>query len=680
MAFFNEWRNTNEFRKEAEKFLKYRTYIDYPEGTYEFDQYWDEQEYLCTHGMTNSVGQRICGHHYFYLNFCQIYNKTEKRITFPDFWDTDAWVFEELEEAKKAGENICVVKARQKGGSLKFITLPLKEFYFHRESISYIAAYIEDKANRAWEMMEHMANHLDEHTDWRKTKKPFRKDFWKAQFSETISGREFLRGFKSEIHKLTLKQSPAQGVGGAIDSFIYDEAGLAPTLKKTFEYIDPATYDGSKKTGTIVFLGSVGELNDCQGLKEIFYNPTAYSFRAFENIWDDGKSGTNCGLFIPEHYSLKGFIDEWGNSQLEAAKEYCERKRIEAKKRNPENYRLYISQRPFSPEEAFAQRTVSFFPIQAIDNEITKLQQASEFGMTVELIEDEAGRIKHTLNTRHVPIMEFPLKADTNKEGAVVIYDPPKPDAPWGTYFAGVDPVQNKKTTTSDSLASCYIIKRKIAKEGTVEYERVVACYTGRYDDPVKTNEIMEKLIRYYNAQALVEIDVTSFVEHMIARKMQRHLIQKGNIAIIQEMNLNTSVHTPYGIAGTTKTQDLIFEMMSDFLKEIQHKVFDKDTGEVTQIITGVQQIRDIMLLTELREWHPDLNVDRIMAFGYALFAATAHAQHIPMYEKDQLDFVNENMDIIKNMHKSAFKNTNFLGKNNKTTTGAFRQPFKNIR
>jgi hypothetical protein len=680
MAFFNEWKNTHEFRKEAEKFIKYKTYIDYPEGTYQFDKYWDDQERLCTEGMTNSLGQHISGYHYFYLNFAQIYNKTLKRITFPDFWDTDAWVFDELQQAKQNGENICVVKARQKGGSLKFITLPLREFYFNRESISYVAAFIEDKANRAWEMMEHMANHLDEHTDWRKNKLPFRKDFWKAQFMETINGRQYFRGYKSELHKITLKQNPAQGVGGAIDSFVYDEAGLAPTLKKTFEYIDPATYDGSKKTGTIVLLGSVGELSDCQDLKEIFYNPRAYGFRQFENTWDEEKKGTKCGLFIPEYYSLKGFIDENGNSQIEAAKAYCEEKRIEAKKRNPENYRLYISQRPFTPAEAFAQRSVSYFPVQQIDNEITRIQQAGEFGMTVELYIDPAGNIKHKLDTRQTPIMELELKADSNKEGAVVLYEPPKSDAPWGTYFAGVDPVQNKKTTTSESLASCFIVKRKVAVDGNIEYEKVVASYTGRYEDPVKTNEIMELLIRYYNAQALVEIDVTSFVEHMIARKMQKHLIQKSSIALVQEFNLNSNVHTPYGIAGTRKTQDVIFEMMSEFLREEQHKIFDKDTGEVVKLLTGVNQIRDIMLLTEFREWHPDMNVDRIMAFGYALLAATSFAQHIPMYEKTTNDYVKENMEIIKNFTKSAFKTTSFLNNSENGNFKVLKQPFKNIR
>lgn len=678
--FCNEWRNTNEFRKEAIKFEKFGYYVDYPEGTYEFDKYWDIQEKYINEGITNSIGQSISGTHYLYLNFCRIYDKSKKKIDFPEFWDTDAWVFSEYEEAQEAGEHMVVLKARQKGLSLKSVVIPLKKFYFQRASMNYIGSYVEDKANRAWEMLEHMSSHLDDHTDWRKSKSPVRKDFWKAQFKETIQGREYLRGFKSELHKLSFKQNIAGGVGGAVSSFLLDEAGLHPYLVKSVTYIDPATYDGSLRTGILMVVGSVGELDDSEGLKELFYKPKDYGFRAYPNNWEEDRKGTYCGMFIPEYYSLKGFIDEEGNSKLEEAKEWCIEQRQKKKKQSPENYRLYISQKPFTPSEAFAQRKDSIFPIQLIDQEILRITEEGLFGTPVELKENNENRIYHTLDTFRRPIMKFPIDADTNKEGAVVIYDFPQENAPWGMYFAGVDPVQNKKTTTSSSLACCVIMKRRIVKDGVIEPEKLVAIYTGRYDDPIKTNEEMERLIRFYNAQALVEVNVTSFVEHMIARKHQRFLLRKDNIPLIQEMQLNTNVHSPYGVTGTKKTTDMLLDMIIDFLNEEHQKIFDNETGKLVKTVRGVNKIRDIMLLTEFREWREELNVDRVMAFGYALMAASANAQHVPMYEKDQLDYVKQNKEIIKKIRNLPFKNSTFLQTDGKQVFNLKNSPFKHIR
>lgn len=681
MAFFNQWCNTSEFRQEAAKFLKYGYYIEYPEGTYEYDKYWDEQEYLIENGMTNSAGQYICGLYYFYLNFVMIYNKAKKKLTFPDFWDTDAWVFDEMNQATIDGEHLCIVKARQKGGSLKSIVLPFKRFYFNRYSINYIAAFIEDKADRAWEMMVHMANHLDQHTAWKKNKSPEKTDYWKARFKENIGGKEQWAGFMSEMHKLTLKQNPAYGVGGAIDTFLYDEAGLAPTLSKTVKYVDPACSDGSIRTGTMIIVGSVGELKDCQDLKKLFYSPENDGFRKYENIWDEKATGTYCGLFIPEYYSLKGFIDEEGNSKLEEAKAWCEAQREIKRRSDPEDYRLYISQHPFSPEEAFAQRRESNFPVQLIDREMQRIESEGDFGTVVELEYNEEGNVYHKLDTKRTPIREFPVKASTDKRGATIIYEFPK-DKKLGVYFAGVDTVKNIKTTTSVSLASVYIYKRKILRNGQIEPDGIVACYTGRFDDPVTHNEEMEKLIEFYNAQALVEVNVSSFVEHMIRKRKQKYLLRKSDVALINEMNFNQSTHTVYGITATPASNQKLIELIIEYLKESQDTVFDETTGEVIKTVKGVDRIRDYMALYEMREYVEDLNVDRMMALGYALMAGRSQAQHFDLsVQTDKLDYVEENKRI-----NSKVVNTAFSGYNkgaiffNNPELVKYKTPFRNLK
>ena len=63
--------NTIEFSREAQHFLKYGFYTNALEGTYMYDDYWEEQRKRCLEGYTSN-GVRITGLHYFYLNFYQI--------------------------------------------------------------------------------------------------------------------------------------------------------------------------------------------------------------------------------------------------------------------------------------------------------------------------------------------------------------------------------------------------------------------------------------------------------------------------------------------------------------------------------------------------------------------------------------------------------------------------------
>ena len=48
--------------------------------------------------------------------------------------------------------------------------------------------------------------------------------------------------------------------------------------------------------------------------ESMFYNPEAYNIYAFDNVWDEGSSGTTCGFFHPSFQNLVGFMDKDGNS------------------------------------------------------------------------------------------------------------------------------------------------------------------------------------------------------------------------------------------------------------------------------------------------------------------------------------------------------------------------------
>ena len=72
---------------------------------------------------------------------------------------------------------------------------------------------------------------------------------------------------------MSFEKSATKGVGGPCRMFFYEEAGIAPTLDTTFEFIRPALNAGDITTGLFIAAGSVGKLKDCEPLKELTLNP-----------------------------------------------------------------------------------------------------------------------------------------------------------------------------------------------------------------------------------------------------------------------------------------------------------------------------------------------------------------------------------------------------------------------
>lgn len=211
-----KWSKTKEFQESGLYFKKNGRYCDYIPGSPSFEDFWDAEEYKIKHGMINSDGHYICGRMYSYLNYGIIYDKKKKELVLPDFWDSDAYFWIEETKSELRGLKFGGTKARQRGYSLKGGHRVILQFYHVPNSISYVGSFIEDKAAKFWEMVEANARHLDAHTPWHKNKTPSTKDFWKAQVLITEdTGKKTFKGFMSEFHKVTFKQSPSSGVGGA---------------------------------------------------------------------------------------------------------------------------------------------------------------------------------------------------------------------------------------------------------------------------------------------------------------------------------------------------------------------------------------------------------------------------------------------------------------------------------
>lgn len=654
------------WNEQAKSFNQNQYYCSAVKNSRDYIKFWNNEKTKCDiyggviyRHESEGLDFFVPGPYYFYLNYCPIFEKIKKIEQFPDIWDSDYHFFLYISLCLLEGKHSIVLKKRQAGYSFKHGAILVLNTWFGKRQTNKIFAFKNDYVEATWNFISQYRNHLNRFTGWIRNFSPDKTLDWWQRVEVRENAKKVWKGSFNILKGFTTKDDPAKGVSGG-NSFVYgEESGINSGLGKTHEYLLPAVRMGRISTGLIMYSGSVGELDDCVPLKEMFYKCEPNGFRPVENIWDTEYKGSTCGFFVPEYWNHEDCMDDWGNSDVVKAKEICEILREEAKQKSPEQYRLYISQHPYSPAEAFAIRTESRFPLHLIEAEMNSIKMENKYGTIVELHEEKDGKIKHTLHTRNRQILDFPVKQDSNKEGAIVIYDFPESNTPWGLYFAGVDPVRDLKTEYSVSLASCYIVKRSVERAGFIEPERVVACYTGRFDDPELTHDTMCKLIQFYNASALVENDVDTFIRYMMNKKKQKHLISKKDLAILHDLNLNVKTHAIYGLTGTMGVANRLLQTIIDYLKEEYTKIYDEKTGELVQILRGVNYTKDFMLLKEMSEWRKGLNTDRLKAFGYALMAAQSHSTHYGFKQRaeseEEYDYVKENLEINKDYVRSPF-------------------------
>lgn len=675
-------RDTHLWRIPADTFRQKGQYCPYVKNSLEFIKFWEKEKEKCRFTGGVIVNDRfIPGIMYFYLNYIQINDKVKAKLDFPDIWDSDLHFFLYILLCKLTGQHAVVVKTRQRGYTLKHMAILINNLWFGSSQVNKILSYDKKYVKDAWNYLEDYRNFLNTHTGWYRNFSPDSTLNWQQRVEMKTANKKVYKGNMSIIKGVTTEKSPTSGVGGKQDLVYIEEAGVNPTLDKTLSYLLPAVKLGSITTGLVMLSGSVGELDQCEPLKKIMYDPETYGFRSVENIWDEGRMGTKCGFFMSECWSYAGAIDEDGNSLIEKAMDFIKEERKRERKKDPEGYRRFCSQHPLSIDEAFAWREESIFPLDKVLRQISRVNDSGDHGMCVELDYNEHGRLYHKLSNK-TPVRDFPIKSNTIKEGVIVMWEPPEDNPSWGTYFAGIDPVIEGKSTTSESLFSIYIYKNlvEVTKEkgGQVTKEltgdKIVACWCGRYDDVNRTNEVAEMLIEYYNAYTVVEANVDSFIKHMISRKKQKYLARKDDLPFLKEISANKSFYGDYGVKMTQTVKTYIFNTIIEYLKE-EIDIRRNNAGEELGKVFGVERIKDVMLLKEMALYNDKLNVDRLISFGLVLSLAKSRQVNGLIIKRNDIKVTKEDPSkyvVVKSpfrhiggdaysqertIHRSAFRN-----------------------
>lgn len=691
---FNE--SSKIFNEEGRKFQKQGYYCAAPIKTKDFIAYWNDQKAKCRNGIIVKDGDQkwyVTRDYYMWLNFLPIYDKEEKRFDFAKVRDAQYHMalYEHLAELH--WKHAIILKKRQIASSYFHMAKLLNQYWFEEGAVLKIGASLKDYINEkgSWKFLNEYKNFLNEHTAWYRPAEPDKVGAWQQQIKVRIGGRDTYKGLKSTINLYSFEKDPTHGVGGPVTYFFHEEAGIAPKMDDTYGFMKPALKSGHMITGQFIAAGSVGDLDQCEPMKEYILHPEENGFYGVESslIDKDGTIGIT-GLFIPEQWSMPPYIDQWGNSKVEEALEALEKEFEKMKKDlDPAAYQLTVSQQPRCIEEAFATRKVSVFPPHLVARQMQRIQDKEYSVEYLDLSRNAEGKIVDK-PSRKIPIMEFPISKKTeDKEGVICIYERPHKDPPFGMYYASVDPVGEGKTTTSESLCSIYVYKNPVEVikddgngrvKNEIERDMIVASWCGRFDDLNKTHERLELLIEWYNAWTVVENNVALFIQYMISKKKQRYLVPKDMILFLKDIGANRNVFQEYGWKNVgTLFKGTVLSYGIEFLKEeLDHET--KENGDIVKTIYGAERIPDIMLLREMQAYRDGLNVDRLVAF--CALIAFAKVQQSNRGLTKRVEVTKENLDNSQKFSKLNWSPFRHIG-GSKGNSGDNRPPrnaFKNMR
>ena len=683
-----------KFNEEAKKFTKEGYYCDAPFRSKDFTTYWEDQKNKCRVGVLYKDGDKhwyLTRDYYMWLNFLPIFDKEEKHYGFAKVRDAQYHMAMYEIIAELNHQHVAILKKRQIASSYFHMGKIINQYWFEEGSICKVGASLKDFINDkgSWKFLDEYKTFLNEHTAWYRPSNPEKVLLWQQQIEVKVNNRKTARGLKSKIQGGSFEKNATTGVGGPCTYFFHEEAGIAPKMSDTYEYLRPAMSSGMMTTGMFIAAGSVGDLQQCNPLKEMILNPAANDIYSVEtNLMDaDGTIGM-AGLFIPEQHSMPPYIDKYGNSLVEdAVKAIIEERSRWKNELNGEQFQLRISQKPMNIAEAFAYRKASIFPQGVLTRQQKRIEEKEYPYELIELDRDETGIFAK--RTNKLPISKFPVdKKQIDKTGTIVVWERPIKSPEFGAYYASIDPVSEGKTTTSDSLCSIFVYKNatevtRTTAAGDVEQflekDKVVAAWCGRFDDINKTHERLELIIEWFNAWTIVENNISLFIQHMIARKKQRYLVPKQQILFLKDLGSNRTVYQEYGWKNTgTLFKSHLISYAIEFLRE----VIDEETdinGVVTNQTLGVSRVPDPMLIKEMLAYYPGLNVDRLVAFG-ALVAFVKIQQSNRGYSKRRESEGKSlvNSEKIGKLKYSPFKN---LGRSNTSNSNRpKRSGFKNYK
>lgn len=625
------------FRQPALHFLKHGCYTFLKPNSNpnsEFRRHWDEEQRRCYEGyVRESDGEWVTGFNYWFMNYCPMMvnkliegrKKAIRTEAFPFFFEGIYWRFHYLWQARESGKHAIELAKRgcAKSYSLAAImshNLILGESEESKRRVitvltAYQKEYLKDDKDGTLSKFKPSINFSFSNT-------PFPHLMLKNSPNEM----SWQMGYKDEygIEKGSLNQvlavsakDDSEKLRGKRGWILFEEMGSFKGLLSLYDITRKSVEDGDYTFATMYLVGTAAESeSDFSSAKTLLYNPDGYNILSVDNVFDRPKQGKpKFGFFFPSYVNRAGCYNKDGVSDVVKALIEILIARYKAKySADPKSVLRVIAEDPITPAEAIIKVKAAYFPITALTERLSQLDQdvhAYDDVYVGKLVQNSNG-VEFT-PTSDVPIRKFGVENDT--PGAVEIFEMPEKDrsgkVPHTRYIIGHDPVNNDQAESS-SLSSTFVLD--------LWTDKIVAEYTGRQAFADDNYEIVRLLCLFYNAKCLYESNKKGIFAYFSKMNCTHLLADTPEFLrdkqLIKYSNFGSNAK---GVNASAAINAYANNLIRDWLMKpvtiIQN--IDGEDQEVT--VYNLNFLRNRALIEELIAFNPEINVDRIRALGMVM-------------------------------------------------------------
>lgn len=596
----------------------------------------------------------ITGGHYNFLNYTRMertdessvivteHGATAKKIySFPSFIDAQFWTWQIIEFCRRNGLHLIIDKTRRGGFSYIMAADSSNEVNLSKHKVVIHVAADNKYLIKQGGLSDFAVNNLK----FFEEKTPFKRGIYSPTTDSFKLGYRMKNGveaddsWSSSLLSVSANNNPDCAIGKDAVTIKVEELSTMQNFDEFMNVTEPTMTVGTRTTGTLMAWGTATAAN-MQIFEQNFYNPRAFGFMAFENVFDNDARNEVCGFFKSYAWGLEGEIDgvkgfdEDGNSNLRIGLKLAARERIEKKKtaKTFAEYLNYLGQRALFPAESFSSASENIFSSEALNKFEDKLRvdNSYKFYTDGELFEDGTKKIYFKSNARirienpdmktYDYIQGVPRRGNEDPHGCIRVWFAPEYEETYindrlirsilpGTYVAVYDPVgidkDKKEITDRHSHNSIFVIEMPRERNGFKP--KLCAAYYGRTEQLEEADEKFYRLCKWYNCigTGLVEINRGETVSNFRKWKATKYLGYEP--LYVWDSAVKEKVSTSYGYnigSGPKKLDGL--RLLKEFLYEVIGK------NEFGEDIYVFERFLDYQTILELKKFNAEGNFDRI--------------------------------------------------------------------
>ena len=596
----------------------------------------------------------ITGGHYNFLNYTRMertdessvivteHGATAKKIySFPSFIDAQFWTWQIIEFCRRNGLHLIIDKTRRGGFSYIMAADSSNEINLSKHKVVIHVAADNKYLIKQGGLSDFAVNNLK----FFEEKTPFKRGIFSPTTDSFKLGYRMKNGveaddsWSSSLLSVSANNNPDCAIGKDAVTIKVEELSTMQNFDEFMNVTEPTMTVGTRTTGTLMAWGTATAAN-MQIFEQNFYNPRAFGFMAFENVFDNDARNEVCGFFKSYAWGLEGEIDgvkgfdEDGNSNLRIGLKLAARERIEKKKtaKTFAEYLNYLGQRALFPAESFSSASENIFSSEALNKFEDKLRvdNSYKFYTDGELFEDGTKKIYFKSNARirienpdmktYDYIQGVPRRGNEDPHGCIRVWFAPEYEETYigdrlirsilpGTYVAVYDPVgidkDKKEITDRHSHNSIFVIEMPRERNGFKP--KLCAAYYGRTERLEEADEKFYRLCKWYNCigTGLVEINRGETVSNFRKWKATKYLGYEPLYVWDSAVKEKVSTSYGYNIGSSLKKLDGL-RLLKEFLYEVIGK------NEFGEDIYVFERFLDYQTILELKKFNAEGNFDRI--------------------------------------------------------------------